>query len=722
MGPGSLDPTISNQLDEAVGVVPSEPVQQQPSYKVIGDTKIPVSKSHGKVWMSRRDAAKKTMEPYFEAYREAIKYYINDQIGSGHRRTSPSDNNSSGNRYLARRLNEQWSETENIVFSNVASMVPALYAKNPVSEFTATRDDMKPLASACEKLVNTLAGKKAVPGLNIKPKAKKCVAGALLTNKSWLEVGYTLKHDSLEQTQVDLARISEELANAKDTKTVLKLEGELKALEEVTDSLRPEGPFTRVVSPFDILVDPDCEDEHLTDANWVLRCQFFPVDYIRARYGREGDNQVKSIYEPTHVLLADAESGTSAVDEAVNNFSIFNTDAEAGTYGYKDNESYNKAKRIKCWTVWDRVTRRVYLYNDKDWSWPLWVWDDPYHLDNFFPFFPLSFHTAPFGTNAKGEVTYYLDQQDAINEINDEERRARAWVRRNVLYNKNQIGQEDVDVVLSGPDGTARGVDVPEGAKLTDCIFSFAPPSVQYRELFNKEAKLQAIDRISSVTDVIRGVQFKTNTTNKAIENYNSSTQMRVDEKTDAVEDWLGDVFWNIAQLCLQFMPMERVAQIIGPERAAGWQNMTAPDIRNQFVARVVGGSTQKPTSKAKKAEALEMGQVLGQFVNAAPGPVIAVLLRVFEQSFDEVVMTEEDWKQLQQALAQQQQAQQGGPPGQPGAQGDPREVLARAAEALDRLPDEAKAALMSAMQKGAPLGRTLMAILQQTRGQQTVQ
>lgn len=716
-----VDP-INQALDEAVGSVAQTPTTAEPSYKVIGDTKIPVSKAHGKVWSSRRDAAKKMMEPYFDAYKEALKYYNNDQLGEGTQRRSTTNMNSSGNRYVARKLNDQWSETENIVFSNVCAMVPALYAKNPVSEFTAVRDDMKPLASACEKLVNTLAGMKAAPGLNIKTKAKKCVAGALLTNRAWIEVGYTLKDDSTETAVLDLQRISQELVKAQDIQKVLELEGQLKALEEVCDCLRPEGPFVRVVSPFDMLVDPDCEDENLTDANWIMRAQFLPVEYVRAKYGQDNkDGQVMSIYQPTHVLLAGKGDGNSLVDDIVNNFSLFKDDSAAAAYGYSDSESFNKAKRIKCWTVWDRVTRRVYLYNDKDWSWPLWVWDDPYRLDNFFPFVSLAFHTNPFGVNAKGEVTYYLDQQDAINEINDEERRARAWVRRNILYDKNRIAQEDVDRVLSGPDGTARGVDVPDGATLKDVIFSFAPPSLQYRELFNKETKLQAIDRISSVTDVIRGVQFKTNTTNKAIENYNSATQMRVDEKTDAVEDWLGDIFWLVAQLCLQFMPGERVSQLIGPERAAGWRNMTPDEIRGQFAARVVGGSTQKPTSRAKKSEALELGQVLGQFVNAAPGPIIEVLLRVFEQSFDEVVMTEEDWKQLREAAM----TQMAGGSGEGGSQQDPRAVLAHVAQALDNLPPEAKQAVMAAMQKGAPLGRTLIALLQQTRAggdKQTVQ
>ena len=79
------------------------------------------------------------------------------------------------------------------------------------------------------------------------------------------------------------------------------------------------------------------------------------------------------------------------------------------------------------------------------------------------------------------------------------------------------INQEDVQVILNGPDGTARGIDVSEEIDLQKMITSIPPPGINFRELFDKESKYQAIDRISSVGEVLKGTQFKTNTNRDAV-------------------------------------------------------------------------------------------------------------------------------------------------------------------------------------------------------------
>ena len=89
---------------------------------------------------------------------------------------------------------------------------------------------------------------------------------------------------------------------------------------------------------------------------------------------------------------------------------------------------------------------------------------------------------------AKGEVSYYLDQQDQINEINDEKRRALLWARSNIFYNpETGITQEIADRILKGPDATATPLKLPEGMKGTEAIFSIPPPSTAFTQLFDKK-------------------------------------------------------------------------------------------------------------------------------------------------------------------------------------------------------------------------------------------
>jgi hypothetical protein len=232
---------------------------------------------------------------------------------------------------------------------------------------------------------------------------------------------------------------------------------------------------------------------------------------------------------------------------------------------------------------------------------------------------------------------------------------------------------------------------------------------------------------VSSVQPVMQGEQFKTNTTNEAIDTYNSQQQTRLDEKIDAVEDLIGAVSWGIMQLCLQFMAKEEVGALIGEDDGAKWQNFTPPEIRTRFSVQVVGGSSQKPTSKVKKQEAIQMAQTLGQYAQAGQGVVILMMLKVMERAFDELTITEEDWRFMQTAIMQsiqnsnpQGQGPGGGQPGQDQQApptGSPDALLQQVASVVDQLPPQAKEALGRAMAQGVPVAEAFPRIMEMAQG-----
>jgi len=707
---------VETNIDKSLGGSNKKPKKRQPSYQIVGESKIPVAKAAGKLWKSRLKQAEKINSDITDAWEEAIRYFDNDQ--TKHR--LPTEH-AAGNLIGNQRLNNNITETENVVFSNVTTMIPALYARNPEAEFTSTTEGNKRFATILERLVNVIGGRKASPGINLKPKAKRCVVTSLLTNRSWVEINWVHKTDSSEQALEDLTKLSNQLDKAKSPQKIREVEGKIDALERGIDILQPSGPTVKVRSPFDVAIDPNSKEVDLSDANWIMIRDWLPTEFILAKYANKTGKDYRSIYEPTHVMKMAIGDDDSGHDES-ENFSIYEPDSKASNFGFDDEESYNRAKMTEVRFVWDRVTRRVLMFNAKDWSWPIWVWDDPLQLDTFFPIYPLYFHDGPSGPLTKGEVTYYLDQQDAINEITDEERRARRWARRNIFYNKNLVEREDAEAVLNGDDGTARGINIPPEMKLTDVIGSVVPPSLQFKELFDKEGKYRAIDRISSVGEVLRGGQFKSNTTNDAVQANVSASNMRVDEKSDQIEDWIGQIYWGIAQLCLQYMETQTVVNLIGEEAREVWQNLSPEEIRSSFSVKVIGGSTKKPTSQAKKEEALELGQVLGQFVNAAPGPVLKVMLEVMQEAFDEVTIREEDFdailKAVDQKQQQEQQQQQQGAGGQPQQPQVGTQSPDQLQQMLSQMPPEAKQQVVQAIQSGVPPQKALQAAMQQQQQQ----
>jgi hypothetical protein len=572
-----------------------------------------------------------------------------------------------------------------------------------------------------QKLVDVLFAMKFPPGVNIKPKAKKNVLICLLTNMAWFEIGYTQKDQSSEQAMQDLLALSQQLAEAEDAEEIREIEGNLTALEEKIEFLQPSGPFVRVRMPHQVLRDPNGSDPYLSDCNWVMIGDMLPTQYINARFAIEDEEteEQRSIFEPTHILSTGGGGDTSEDD-----FTLFskNNQNNYNAYGFDSRDAYDKACYTKVWYVWDKVTRRLELYADNDWKWPIWVWDDPYQLQGFYPLTPMWFHDNPGAVYAKGEVSYYLDQQDQINEINDERRRALLWARRNIFYNKNAgITQEAADKILKGPDVTATPLDVPDGVDPQKMIFSLVPPSINFAQLFDKKDLYASIDRIASTNEVERGGEFKTNTTNRAIDYYSTMGNMRMDMRLDAIEDALGDIGWKLCQLCLRFMDVQTASQLTGMDVSPFWSPLDNVHDYQRLSLTIVGGSTQKMTSQQKKQEAVQVGQVLAQYVRAAPASALKATLNMLSKAFDDFMITKEDWDAITAETQQMATAQMGGAPGQAGgasasagqpppgdtgasqAGGGGMQVAAAVVQALQQLPPPVLQAIGQALAQGIP-------------------
>ena len=724
------DPVLEKAFDRAGAGLKRDEAEAGPLYRVVGDSKIPVSKAHGQLWLSRRNQGASVRGNAASNWEEAIRYYENDQ--SNHRSMR---GNSAGNTEHTMQLGNQFSQTENVVFANCSIMVPMLYAKNPTISVTYEDSANEPLGKSIEVLINKLISMRTAPGLNFKPKARRSVLTALLTNSAIIKVGWTQKQDSSDEAIAELEKLSTELENAKSPKKVKEVEGKIKALEEKVNLLSTAGPWCKAMLPNRLVVDPTAIEVGGTDANWMMEWDYLPTSYLNAVYATEEDGKHKSVYEPTHVMgcVGGGDGGdpsTGGLDDQINNFQLVKDASmlQAGAYGYTSTEQLEAASYTKVWWVWDKTTRRVLMYADNSWNWPIWVWNDPLKLPRFFPYFSLSFHESVAGVTPKGEVSYYLDQQDSINEINSEIRLARRWARRNILYNKRILSQEDAEAILNGPDGTARGVDVPEGQKITDSIESVVPPSLKFPELFDTESNFQAINRITGVNDSMRGAQFKTNTTNKAVQAYEQNVDIRVDERVDLIEDFIGDIMWNISMMCLQQWDVEEVTALIGAPAAAGWRRITDPrEFDTLFNARVEGGSVAKPNSQTKKQQAIQLSQAMGQFANAAPG-IIVVMMKMIERAFnDSVVMSEEDWAMINETMMMTMQ-KAGGGPGQPGGEQPPEpppqdmgpqpssdeEMKQMLAEKIKSWPAAAQQKLQELVEQGLPPAEAMKQVEQQ--------
>lgn len=663
------------EIDGGSGPFDAEqPRAPQEVYRLDPKTKIPVSRFEGPLWQSRKNAGCRAISDVIQGWEEAEYYYNNAQ--QNHRKETQG--NRSGTRNYGKDRRDSFSMTENVVYATVNAVIPSIYAKNPNIEVTMADEQMQNFGVMLEHLANRIGSMRSAPGVNLKPKVRKSIVRCEITNEAWVMIGWNMRENSADQAAADITRIGQALAQAKDQKEIERLEGELMALEESIDLLDPPGPFVKSLRGEQVLMDTGASEDDASDCNWIMAYTFFSTSYLNARYRvKNKDGTYANVYKPTHIVDASATTSADATQRQIDDFKMFDYDKDQPKdYGYEDRQSYDRGKRTKCWYVFDKVRRRFMLFADNDWSWPIWVFEDPYHFPDFYPLEKLQYHTDPKQIRVRGEVSHYLDQQDEINTIVDEGNRARVALRDNTLFNSNVLTNKDVEDIVLNANKKLKGVKVPEGQKLEDLIMAPPMPALEFQWLWDKRSAMSAVNMISGVMDSMRGEQFKTNTTNQAIEQYNSISSVRLDEKRDAIEDFIGAIMYKVLFLCLQFMDQQTVATLVGSQYAeaiAQWRNMTPDEIRKQVICNVEGGSTQKPTSAAKKAEALQIGQILGQFARVPQ--VIVILLKIFQRAFDGVDMTDADWQQLQASLMQQAQPspEQGGGGGQP----DPEAAVA---------------------------------------------
>jgi len=636
--------------------------EQRPKnlYRIDPKNKVPVSYYEGAAWKGRKTAGLKNLSGLFESWQEAESYYTNSQME--HRRAT--DGQWKGNDVVSKNKNRKFSSTENMVYSTVNAEIPSIYAKNPNVEITAQSADQEPIAVGLKHFINNLASRKDAPGINLKPKIRKSAMRASLMNEAWVMIGYTLKEYSADQAREDLARLAKELEEAKDEKEILRIEGELMALEESVDLLDPSGPFVKTVRGDQVIVDPaSVEDDH-SDANWIMVKMMLPTNYLNARFRQpdpKNPGQYVSAYQATHIVDAATQGGgVNQEQQEIDNFHIFDAGKDnPREYGYDNRSSYERAKMTSVWYCFDKIKRRFYMYADNDWTWPVWVYNDPYRLPLFFPLKKLMYHTDPKKNRTRGEASHYLDQQDELNTISDEMNRMRTICRDKVLFDPESLDQATVENIFLDPNRKAVAVKGLSERGVDKVIAPPPLPNMQYQHLWDRSAAMSVINQISGLGDAMRGEQFKTNTTNQAIEFYNSTTGVRLDEKRDAIEDFIGEICSDVIFLCLQFMPIEQMAKIAGPQYAqnfAGLRNMGPDEIRDTFNIRIAGGSTQKPTSSAKKAEALQIAQILGQFARSNPYAGI-LATKVMERAFDTITIEAYEWQMMtQMAMATLQQ------------------------------------------------------------------
>lgn len=710
-------PGLDDTFDVDAHLKPKDAeASNEPLYRVYEGSRIAVSKAVGTLWKKRLDAALVAYEQVYKAWDETFRYYNNNQVTE---------------MQSSRGVFKRGDSTENIVYSNLNVMLPAVYSKDPDIAVNTTDETDDEFVSVLKSVLNVLFKSRHL--LNAKPKIKRATGLALLTNFGVLKLDWTQKDDSREQAIAKLTELSEQLVKCTDSGQAEQIYGQIEALENQMEVFKPSGPSLGNTLPHNLIIDPDSEDTDGMDSNWMIERVFHNTEALIAQYTRPcGDNEEEDddksrvlVYRPTHKASFTSNEGKR--DDGLG-MVLTALSEDVTSNESQERRQYRAMYYTECYLVWDKALRRVMLYHRDDWTWPIWVWDDPLKITRFFPYFIIGFGMSTGGTVSVGETAYYLDQQDEINDINRQVAKIRRTIFDYFYYNSDKVTQEEAEKFVDAIRGKTKmdknliGVKLGESGSLSEAIQAFIPPSFNkdLAALFNKEPILNTINRISNTSDALRGTQFKTNTNESAVQSYQDAARMAVGAKVDAVEDTISDLATALAELCVQRYTEEDVTGLVGATQAAKWKQMPIEEFTANYNFECVAGTTEKPNSIFKKKEAVQIAQTMGQFASAAPISSMTIMLRVLENAFTEVEIKPSDWDMLrQEALAQQRKgdstggatAQDQGQP--PGGGGGDQAIMQK----LQSLPPEVKQQVVTMKQQGKPDQEIKAFLMQQLNG-----
>lgn len=629
-----LDTVLEDDEDEATDVVVEEDEDDEPSYLPAKGMSLPVPKSFGKYVHRLFDETTEAYRVDHQKWDRAFELYR--QCGDeGLRLDEDTD-------YKWHLENEA---DENIIRNNVRTIMRSTYMQNPHIEFTDVTQDL--LAESLEYLVSYMLNKQTYPGLNMKMKARKWILHGQLTNFGVIRLDYQPHEGSQQQAVNELHELEDKLRKAKSPQDVKDIYAHLERLHRQLPLSEAKGLSMTNVMSHRVRVPVGCNFIDLSDAQWLIEDFDMDRTYMLQTYyekKRDGTYRMRSHPKATTEVVPEDQEGTKAVEA-----NIVETVMNTMTQEQRD---LKKKDTVLCVYFYDKLLRRVSLFNTEDWSHPLWVEEDDMGLSRFFRHFIIAFGEPIEGVIQPGEISYYVGQVNQINSINRKAAQIRNTIFNTLVYNRKGVDDKEVKKLvrhLRNPNMVRSfGImDDAEGRKISEMLEALVPPAFEHKEVFDTQQLRAAVDRSASIGAIEKGEQFKTNTTNEQVQYYQNNRQETTGVLIDVIEEAFEALGWAISEILVSKYSKEEIVEIVGPIKAEGFESMSVPEFNQKYRMELAAGSIEKPSSEFKKKESLTIAQALGQVGQAAPGTTMKLMLRMFQAAFSNLLIRKEDWKML---------------------------------------------------------------------------
>lgn len=574
-------------------------------------------KKSASAWQNQLTLSKKADEKWCERSRKIVK------------------------RYRDERGNDNGEVRYNILWSNVRTMFPAVYARKPQAQVERRFKDADPVGRVAAEIVERVLQFEIDQCGDYDSAIRGAILDRLLPGRgvAWVrfEPGSQIAAQITDDTPKDNAQ--PELA----IQTVETPEVDAVAVEGYSGRDYDYSPVDYVFWE-DFRHSPARTWEEVT---WVARRVYMSQDEGVARFG-DDFKLVPRAHEPIGMDELKSEMANSTETDAM--------------------------KKAEVWEIWDKATHKVY-WIAKDWPNLLDEKDDPLELDEFFPCPKPLFATTT--TDTLTPVPDYIEYQDQARELDILTQRISMLVKACKVvgvYDASATGiqrmlTDGVDNELIPVDNWAAFAEKGGVKGQIDWIPLDNVVQALNQLYMAREQVKQIIYEVTGLSDILRGTTMASETAT-AQQIKSNFASLRLKETITDVARFASDLLRIKGQMICNFYSPESLVEISG---IMGTQDAQfAPQAiellksgpSRNYRIEVAADSMVELDEQAEKASRLEFLQAAGTFLDKAVqgsmavpelAPLLGEMLMFGVRSFKGGRSMENAFEQTVQRLSQPQ-------------------------------------------------------------------
>ena len=485
----------------------------------------------------------------------------------------------------------------NLAFATKNVIAPSIAINNPKFTVNARKPDAANQAVIVEQVLNYLWR-----NYRYQDEFRLAVDDFLVMGHGWLKVGYkaTKPAKIIEVEDID----SDDSEGVDDREDIPgNTETEARSFGE------DDRPFVERISPFDVFVDPDARS--LKEAKWIAQRTRRPlVDVmVDGRYDKAVRREV---------------SATTMEARQDDQFGIAGRGRDTGDIDYVD-----------IWEFWDLRRETVSTFAEASLEGYL---IPPHEMPYAFghPFVMLRNYEVPDEFYPMGELEAIEGLQKELNATRTQMMNHRKRYQRKVLYDKEAFDSAGIEALRDDKDNVLVPVDTASAQVNISQVVAPMPQMGTPPDFYNQSDLISNdIDRVSGVSDYMRGAQAEIRRTATEAAMINDAMNARSGDKLGRIESSLGQIGRRLVQLLQQYMTGEMVVRIAGQGPSKAWVTLDSDYIQGEFDFEVEGGSTQPRNESFRRQSAMQLSEAMGPFIGTGVIDPVAVARHVLQFGFD---------------------------------------------------------------------------------------